>query len=121
MWIRTLAAKSAIFSHWAMSSASLWSLGDARILRGKRIQHPISDGPLTDAGFSATIDLSTAYPFLEVGAAATGMIFLFRGMVVYCYTWSVLGSDAAMVANLGCDGWYWYVSVGVGTGAGWVT
>lgn len=50
-------------------------LGGAPALLGKKIGRSVSDGPLAGSGYTATIDLSTAVPFSEVGVPATEMVF----------------------------------------------
>lgn len=66
-------------------------------------------------GFSAAIDHAKAALLALVGAAATGMVFLFRSTVVHCCFGSLLTSDAATVAMLELADGGGYVRAGVGT------
>lgn len=99
-----------------MSSADLRSLGGAPALQGIKIRLSVSEGPLADPRFLAAMDLSTAFPFFKVGAAATGMIFPFGRTVVNCCTGSLPSLVAATVEILGCASRSKYVGIGVGSG-----
>lgn len=74
----------------------------------------ITDELLTIPSSSATIDISIAMPFLEVGADSTGMLFRFRRTVVYCCTGSVLALLGRVAAMLGSAGLCSYVQATVG-------
>lgn len=101
MSVETLAADRAIFSLLAISSTSLRSFSVALLLQRTRIRLSISEDPLTGPGYSAAIDVSTVFPFFEISAPATRIVFPFQRADIHCCTGSVLDPDAATVAMLG--------------------
>lgn len=118
IWVVILAADSAMFCLWAMSRVSVRSLVGTLVLWIKSIGPSLSENSLTGPAYSAAIDLSTMFPFFEIGAAATRIVFLFQSTVVHCYTRCVLNQDAVMALMLerrgGCE--YLIVEEGAATG-----
>lgn len=109
---------SVIFTLSVMSSDSLHSFDCVLTLRWNRIVHSPSVGLLAGPGCSAAIVVSYAFPFFDVCATVTEMVFPFWRTVVHCCTGSMLASDTATVAMLGHAGSCEYVRTEVGAEAG---
>lgn len=118
MWIRTLAAESALFSLLAMFSGSQLSFDDTPVRLGNKIRRLFSDRPLTGPRCYAAIDLFSALAFLEAGPADTAMVFPLRRTAVHRCTRRMLVPDAAIVAMFGWVHVCEYIGAGVNVGAG---